>query len=430
MVMSFRKYIFGIVLAATIAPLFSFAQALPDPAPFIIQEYEGRMWRYNLSADGTEYAPDKPVGDRGNLTEPILNIPLPPRQTLPPNIPRIPLQTPVPLNPGFVKPATCIYNGILNRSYTCSYMDGNGKLQTTTIYEFGDPSHFPRRSLPDPDFVAINALNTNNALSIQVPIDTATGRPASGVPMAYPAILKAQIDANKVLLGDYTTPFPRDLGYMYYNGPNGVTFFLLPGLINANATTLRATPRLYLPAVVTGGVRPCRPFVSNPGFPSITQIMQGNVGPAQLPVQPLPNTGGLGEPPGGDGTITSGGGVVGSFTDWWAQNGVLGNVQWSLYFEIPIVKWGGGQAAVPPPGMTPDGKAYNVYFALNGIPFAISFTDLNNDGVYESHILQLGGDPKNPNLAGIVREFKTYEEFTQFVDQLRRTPRPPLAPAK
>lgn len=436
--MNVRSRLSVLFVVAISIPVFTFGQEpikYPDPV-----NVDGVWFIYDiLSDDGTQFkarlatdaeARELNKKNRGDLTDPVLTLPLPPRQTLPPNIPRIPLQTPIPANPNLVQNVTCVFSGLLNRSYTCTYTDINGKTTTKVFYEYSDPLHVTERSLPNPDFVAINALNTNNQTTIRVPFDMATLRPANPVPLAYPSILKQQMDANKVLLGDYKTPLPNELAFMRYNGPNGVMLFLLPGIVNGGATTLRTAPRLPLPAVVAGGMRPCRPNFGNGGFPSIEQIMQGQAGPAALPVQPLPSTGGLGEPPGGGGTVTAGGGALGSFTDFWSQNGVLGNIQWSLYFEIPIVKWGGGQAAVPPPGMTPDGKAYNVYFALNGIPFAISFTDLNNDGVYESHILQLTGDPKNPNLAGIAREFKTYEEFTQFVEQLRRTPKPSSPPTR
>lgn len=73
---------------------------------------------------------------------------------------------------------------------------------------------------------------------------------------------------------------------------------------------------------------------SNPASDFLQQIQSG---PAALPIAPVPSGGGLGSPVGGSGSITSGGGFVGTANDWIAQTPAgKGNI--SIYGEITLYK--------------------------------------------------------------------------------------------
>lgn len=387
-----------------------------------------------------------PRVERGpQLTEPVLRVPnMPPRQQLPRDRADalIPPQPPAPKN---LQPTKCEYSsGLRGRIWTCKFIDlSTGKPFTKEFPEFNSWNH-DGFSLPNPDFLAIDAfrkayhpdLNSYSTVLPDVPIDMMTLRPAS-VPVFYPGKLMAQLNNGKpwnsitlernktVLMGDGKTPLPEEFFKMIPSrAPNervpdapGAMMFLFgdwakKGYLKDENRALKVA---NLPIFVPMPFLPPRPVLvpgGNGGNPPLRQIIQGNANPGRLPAQSAP-TGGFGQPTGGNGSSLSGGGLLGAITDEWSRLAVLGEVEWSAYVEIPIFKWGNGPSPVPPPGFTIDGKAYNMYFSLNGAAFALSFTDLNNDGIYEAHILELEGDPKSANLARVKQEFMNYDEFAR-----------------
>ncbi len=335
-----------------------------------------------------------------------------------------PYQTPVPQNPAFVKDVEYILNNDTTNPFYVSKLDGR------KIFKFINPWFLTERSTINPEFADIAYFHTNfappeqhifNYMSdkdrrVLVPTDTATGKLVFSVPRFNMADLKSQLDAGAVTLPD-GEPLPSSFFYLEWNGSDVMAFlgdryprFKIPLRRVEQFSNLAKKPKPSLfPDLTSILVEPEAPIVGVPGgfAPSTDGLV--------LPPDPLPSP--FSSPQSILQNPTS---IANAFATWWQSNPWLGRGSLSVFIQIPFA-FGGHKGTMPPPGITIDGKAFNFYFTINGIPYALSFTDLNGDRVYEANIWKLKFELDDAGkLTGVTRydgepspSFKVFDAYAR-----------------
>ncbi len=278
------------------------------------------------------------------------------------------------------------------------------------------------RLIPDAAFMTINdnhqafglkkdhffAVIDDDELDITIQVDTRTGLPAFSTGRIYMDKIVSQINR-------------KDGGLIRFR--DGSSIHRLLSISAADPYNSRitgplggknGTPLGYSQwAVLRPRTSTAIPRVVSPrGIPMI--IAGGTSVPGERPGGPKQSIAGLGKPPGREGSFFAGqGGVLGPIYQFLAENAVMKGISFQIFFDILTFEWGDGKNEIPKPSVTADGRALNVYFAIDGHLFVVSIADTNRDGVYDADIWALNWDEERGITYGFYLSPEDFKKFTR-----------------
>lgn len=326
-----------------------------------------------------------------------------------------PPQATMPKDPKYLKFMNCTFHNIFttNPYFECMH---NG--EPLHYYKFGHPPTdsilkkfddawgVTERKTVNPWFEDIREFyNQGKPVPFNISPDLRPPMPAAGISRFHMLVMDSQIEFGELRTRDGT---PLSKGTLDFSLPLNQ-----PGIVTAHVMRQsgpRADGDHYLHYIEKQALPRPQFIGGGTGAPSISKIFQlDSQGPASRPTEPIPQTGGLGGPVGGGGSV-----FIGSAADWLAAHsggGFSGFVEAGFNYRTP--------KDTPDPKMSPDGNAFYFYFPEKGILFAIVITDVNKDGIYEAHPVILKLDPKYPGIAFRVYEYPNDKALHEDIKKLR-----------